>query len=345
MNIIEKETQITINDFEEPYGYIYIILNKVNGKRYIGQTTDKKGYRVNLTKGQLKFNYNDHFNNSFVKYGKNNFSIKIVSSAKSKEALDRREEYYIHKFNTLDREFGYNLRHGGAKGRHSEETKRRMSRARKGKCCGKDNPMYNKNHTEEAKRKIAKGRSEKYRGSGNPNFKYRISKEYLTQNYIEENKTIEQIADCVGCSQNTIARRLRSYKIPIKDKKQYCKILNLQNNKDLLEEQYWTLKKSITEIAKDYNCCYNTIHRAMKKLKIPRRERGWTLSEEAKNKISRGNKGKKRSEENKKKISETLKKIYRNPKNHPMYNKHHTEEAKKKISDARKKRKREGIDK
>ena len=43
------------------------------------------------------------------------------------------------------------------KGKHwSEEVKKKMSKSRKGKRTGKDNPFYGKTHTEENKRKIIK---------------------------------------------------------------------------------------------------------------------------------------------------------------------------------------------
>ena len=37
--------------------------------------------------------------------------------------------------------------------KHSEETKKQISEAKKGKCGGENHPMYGKNHTEEAKEK------------------------------------------------------------------------------------------------------------------------------------------------------------------------------------------------
>ncbi len=45
---------------------------------------------------------------------------------------------------------------------HTEETKKKISEAKKGKGAGEDNPFYGKHHTEEARRKVSeanKGRT------------------------------------------------------------------------------------------------------------------------------------------------------------------------------------------
>ncbi|MHA1380697.1 MAG: NUMOD3 domain-containing DNA-binding protein [Candidatus Helarchaeota archaeon] len=137
--IEEKEvSEISIVDYAEPYGYIYMIKNKVNGKIYIGQTTDKRGYRADLTLSQIKYNYNPHLYNSFAKYGRDCFVIKIVDSGKDQEELNQKEEYYIQKYNTLDQDYGYNIRHGGSHGKHSEEAKERMSQTRKGSVLSEE---------------------------------------------------------------------------------------------------------------------------------------------------------------------------------------------------------------
>lgn len=44
---------------------------------------------------------------------------------------------------------------------HSEETRRKMSEARKGKQAGEKNPMYGKKHTDETKKKMSKVRKGK----------------------------------------------------------------------------------------------------------------------------------------------------------------------------------------
>ena len=55
-------------------------------------------------------------------------------------------------------------------------------------------------------------------------------------------------------------------------------------------------------------------------------------TEETRAKLSLAKKGKKPTEVTRQKISNSLKELYSNPENHPMYGKHHTEEARQKVS-------------
>lgn len=118
---------IDVIDFVESYGYIYMIKNMVNRKRYIGQTIDKRGHRFYFKLNTIKTHYNQYLYNSFVKYGKENFSVNVIDFAGNKEELDKKEEFYIHKYNTMDKNYGYNLKHGGGNGKHLEETKEKIS--------------------------------------------------------------------------------------------------------------------------------------------------------------------------------------------------------------------------
>jgi len=65
---------------------------------------------------------------SWNKYGENNFVFKIIEYC-SIENLDNREQYWIDFYNTMDRDFGYNLKTGGQNGSSvmSDETKEKMS--------------------------------------------------------------------------------------------------------------------------------------------------------------------------------------------------------------------------
>jgi len=117
---MQSKIKRDIISFAKPYGYIYIIKNLINRKKYIGQTTNKRGIRGAMTLESIKNYYNNsHLINSVKLYGTENFERKIIDSAKDKEDLDKKEEYYIQKYNTLNRNYGYNLKHGGAKGKCS----------------------------------------------------------------------------------------------------------------------------------------------------------------------------------------------------------------------------------
>lgn len=90
---------------------IYQILNATNGKRYIGQSINIES-RLNHHKEMLINNqhFNKHLQNSFNKYGLENFIFEVLEEC-SKEDLSIRERYYIKLYNSMNE--GYNKTSGG----------------------------------------------------------------------------------------------------------------------------------------------------------------------------------------------------------------------------------------
>lgn len=123
---------------------IYKIKNKINGKMYIGQSVDIKK-RWGEHKSLSKTNDN-HLYSAFRKYGLDNFEFSIICEV-PENVLDDYEISYIKYYDTTDRTKGYNKKTGGANGRHSEETKNKMSNTKKGKP--------GKTPSEETKRKLS----------------------------------------------------------------------------------------------------------------------------------------------------------------------------------------------
>lgn len=101
-------------------GYIYCITNKMNNKKYIGQTTRtvNKRWKQHITtaKGENR-KYPIHF--AISKYGVDMFVIDTLESFSSgtekelKTLLNNSEKYYIKIYKTTDNLFGYNLSIGG----------------------------------------------------------------------------------------------------------------------------------------------------------------------------------------------------------------------------------------
>lgn len=140
---------------KEIYGYIYCIRNLINNKIYFGQTS--RDFDIRYKRG-IENTHNEHLNKSISKYGIDNFVIdKQFDIAFSKYELDTLERMYITLYNTTDRNLGYNILGGGSNGKHTEESKYKISIANKGKLAGEKHPMYGKNLSEETKRKIGEG--------------------------------------------------------------------------------------------------------------------------------------------------------------------------------------------
>lgn len=100
-------------------GYIYLIVNKVNGKQYIGQTTQSIEKRFKRHIYDAKGNYtNMYLHKAMRKYGEDNFLIWQIDLIEHNEKhelmtnLNTLEKYYIAEYNTLS-PYGYNLTKGG----------------------------------------------------------------------------------------------------------------------------------------------------------------------------------------------------------------------------------------
>jgi len=114
---------------------IYKAQNKINEKIYIGQTKFNVQYRI---LEHLRYDGNTYFNKALKKYGIEVFDISIIDTAETKEELDEKEKYWI-KFYNCKAPNGYNLTDGGdGVINPSEESRKKMSEARKGKHPAKE---------------------------------------------------------------------------------------------------------------------------------------------------------------------------------------------------------------
>ena len=83
---------------------IYMILNKVNGKIYIGKAIDIERMRWEQHKRRLRDNKHDnkHLQNAWNKYGEINFEFSILLECEESQ-LNTYEQYYIFELMTYDR--------------------------------------------------------------------------------------------------------------------------------------------------------------------------------------------------------------------------------------------------
>ncbi len=124
----------TKEELNKLVGIIYIIKNKINWKRYIGQSLNTFYYRY--TKKWWQYLSNDHFKYAIEKYGHENFEIEIILSNQTQNALDFWEIFYIDYFKSNKMEYGYNMTYGGKNG--AEITKEVKYKIGKSNIMSKD---------------------------------------------------------------------------------------------------------------------------------------------------------------------------------------------------------------
>ncbi len=121
--------------------WIYTITNNINGKRYVGFSTNI----VERVRAHKKRNNGcPRLLTAFKRYGIKNFSIEILECGKDELfGKNIRESYWIGK---LSPEYNLTVGGDGVIGyRHTDETKRHLAEVQKGKS-----------HSEETRRKISK---------------------------------------------------------------------------------------------------------------------------------------------------------------------------------------------
>lgn len=154
---------------------VYLHENKINKKKYVGITSLKPEER--WKKGK-HYEHNTHFTRAIEKYSWDNFHHNILFENLEKEKAIFLEKKLIKELDLMNPEKGYNKTSGGEnfklseeiklklskirKGeknsfygkKHTDKTKKLISKNRKGKCSGNDHPMYGKSHTKEAMKKL-----------------------------------------------------------------------------------------------------------------------------------------------------------------------------------------------
>ena len=171
---------------------IYVHVNKINGKLYIGQTGQEDikdrwdsghGYKTCIA-----------FNRAIEKYGWSNFKHIVLFENLSLEMANIIESELIKKYKTTNGKYGYNITSGGMNYRMSESTKEKIREKALGRTVSEEtkekirlhweeygHPFKGKHHSDATKRKISeanKGRektkeelermSELFSGDGNP---------------------------------------------------------------------------------------------------------------------------------------------------------------------------------
>ena len=125
-----------------------------SGKYYVGITSTEVDKRWQHGQGYRS----QFFYKAIEKYGWDNIDHEIVASNLTKEEAENFEIKLISELHSNEKDFGYNIEKGGNhQGKHSEETKRKISEATK----GENNPRYGVVLSEETKYKIGIGNKNK----------------------------------------------------------------------------------------------------------------------------------------------------------------------------------------
>jgi len=110
---------------------IYQITNTINGKSYIGQSSNfeerwKKHLRDAARKiGKTSTSKKFAIHHAINKYGAENFSFQVIQECQSLEEANLAEMFHIQTLKTLA-PLGYNLTTGGCQGSPSQETKEKI---------------------------------------------------------------------------------------------------------------------------------------------------------------------------------------------------------------------------
>ena len=186
---------------------VYQHKNKINGKIYIGITSQKPEDRWGLQ--GCNYKSSPHFYSAIQKYGWNNFEHNILFTGLTKEQACLKEQELIKEYDLMNREFGYNSTSGGDIFVMNEETKQKISQAMMGNQnalgypCSEEkkkkirDAQKGRKFTEEHKQKLSEAAKNRHVPCSEKKKQILKEKSHKKPVYCEElNKVFESVQEC-----------------------------------------------------------------------------------------------------------------------------------------------------
>ena len=109
------------------YGIVYLVTNRLNGKRYVGQTTQPLAMRWSQhVYAAFHRPHETILHNAVRKYGMAMFSVSQITEASDQTLLDWLEDWWITVYDTQNKACGYNRKDGGGTGKHTLAARQRL---------------------------------------------------------------------------------------------------------------------------------------------------------------------------------------------------------------------------
>jgi len=263
---------------------IYRITNQVNGKAYIGFTTNLK---ERLNDHRYRDGRPTYFHNSIEKYGWKNFDTEVLFESWDEDwCLKVMEPKFIDEYGTFGK-YGYNSTKGGEGNLGlvmSDEAKAKISKANKGKPCPEHVKEISRNrkHTEEEKRK----RSESQKASYTEERRQKMKEWATGRKHTQETK-------------DKIAKSKRGIPLTEEHKRKV--------SEGRMGVEPWNKGIERTEYIGEGNPFFGKTHTPETIEKIKAANKGRVVSEETRRKLSEAGKKRKHSEETKRKMRDAHK--------------------------------------
>lgn len=202
---------------------VYLHVNRTNGKRYVGITSQRPASRWKNGAGYKK---QKRFYCAILSYGWGGFDHYVLREGLTKAEAEKAEVEYIGAYRSNDPEYGYNIENGGRTHKisdnqkahlrevntgkqHSEETKRKMSASHVGMSSAW---LTGLKASQQTRAKMSKSRSGKKNPRARAVYQYGLDGRFIRSfDYMDEAKAALGIHSTAHISQCCAGARRAAY--------------------------------------------------------------------------------------------------------------------------------------